>query len=255
MSMVEEIGRIEEGAHGRFVPLYFRIVDNIISRIRAGDLRPGDRVPSENEIRALHKVSSSTARKALDELANGGWVRRRKGKGSFVAGPVMHGNVTQIISFRAQMTKMGLRPSAQVLSQEVCTEQEREVELVVAGCKHVLKAPYLRIERLRLGEGSPIMLETRFISLDLCPGMESKDLAESLFSLTEEVYGCTRLRALQSISPALIDGEAARHLGCSDGQLGFLIETIVYTVNDRLLELGSALYRGDRYRIFIEAKR
>lgn len=70
---------------GRRAPLYKQLKDSIIKQIERGELRPGDRVPSENELARDAGVSRITTKQALAELAQDGWVYRVRGKGTFVA--------------------------------------------------------------------------------------------------------------------------------------------------------------------------
>lgn len=66
-------------------PLYQQLKESIIEQIRRGELQPGDRVPSENELARRASVSRMTTKQALTELARDGWVYRIRGKGTFVA--------------------------------------------------------------------------------------------------------------------------------------------------------------------------
>jgi DNA-binding GntR family transcriptional regulator len=65
-------------------PQYARIADRLRAQIAAGDLRIGDRVPSEPTLIDEYRVSKTTAAKALDRLAAEGLIERRTGAGSFV---------------------------------------------------------------------------------------------------------------------------------------------------------------------------
>ncbi len=65
--------------------LYERIVASVLEDLRAGRLRPGDRVPSENALAASFEVSRITSRRALEVLAQASVVERAQGRGTFVA--------------------------------------------------------------------------------------------------------------------------------------------------------------------------
>lgn len=69
------------------VPVYLQLEQYLTGRICAGDLRPGDVIPSENELCQQFSVSRMTARKAVDYLVRQGKVERRRGQGTFVAHP------------------------------------------------------------------------------------------------------------------------------------------------------------------------
>lgn len=52
--------------------------------IAAGELRPGDKLPSERELAATHQVARNTAREAVRQLAESGLVTAQHGRGVFV---------------------------------------------------------------------------------------------------------------------------------------------------------------------------
>lgn len=58
---------------------YEAIADELRSRIESGDLAPGDKVPGEKELIALHGVSRDTAWKALQILRDEGLTESRQG--------------------------------------------------------------------------------------------------------------------------------------------------------------------------------
>ncbi|GAA5053652.1 DNA-binding transcriptional regulator YhcF (GntR family) [Thermocatellispora tengchongensis] len=64
---------------------YLRIVADIRRRIAAGELRPGDRVPSTRQITREWGVAMATATKALTALRQEGLVRAVPGVGTVVA--------------------------------------------------------------------------------------------------------------------------------------------------------------------------
>jgi DNA-binding transcriptional regulator YhcF (GntR family) len=66
---------------------YMKIAGEIEERVRTGDLRPGDRVPSTRQITKQWGVAIATATKALAELTARGLVRPIPGVGTVVADP------------------------------------------------------------------------------------------------------------------------------------------------------------------------
>lgn len=66
------------------LPLYKQIQDDIKERILSGELRPGDRIPSEKELAEEYHVSQITSKNALIGLADEGILTRHQGKGTFV---------------------------------------------------------------------------------------------------------------------------------------------------------------------------
>jgi GntR family transcriptional regulator len=63
---------------------YERIADELRRSIRAGDLKPGDRLPSEVRLARDHRRSVPTIRAALRLLLDEGLVEKPHGRGNFV---------------------------------------------------------------------------------------------------------------------------------------------------------------------------
>jgi len=69
--------------------LHEQIFDRLHRELRQS-LRPGDQVPTEEDLTREYGVSRSTVRKALERLVAEGILIRRQGKGTFLAQPVPH---------------------------------------------------------------------------------------------------------------------------------------------------------------------
>jgi len=67
------------------VPKYRQIIGAIEELIRAGELRPGDRLPSINELCARHGLSQDTVLTAYSELKTRGMITSSIGKGYYVS--------------------------------------------------------------------------------------------------------------------------------------------------------------------------
>ena len=66
-------------------PKYLQLKTNILSWITAGKFRPGDKLPSENELAERFGFSRQTVRQSIGELVQEGWLAREQGKGTFVS--------------------------------------------------------------------------------------------------------------------------------------------------------------------------
>jgi DNA-binding LacI/PurR family transcriptional regulator len=64
--------------------LYEQIKKIVLDRIQRGDYKPNDCAPTEAELISEFRVSSTTARRCLNDLEHEGFVQRVQGKGTFV---------------------------------------------------------------------------------------------------------------------------------------------------------------------------
>jgi len=66
------------------VPIYHQLKMLIQERIQQGVWRPGDRIPTQDELCSLYQISRAPVRQALSELAHEGVLMQRPGVGTFV---------------------------------------------------------------------------------------------------------------------------------------------------------------------------
>ncbi|MBN1670203.1 MAG: GntR family transcriptional regulator [Kiritimatiellae bacterium] len=69
------------------VPAYLFIESEIRKKIRAGEIKPGDRLPVEAKLSAQYGVSRATLRRALRALQADGHIFRIPSKGTFITDP------------------------------------------------------------------------------------------------------------------------------------------------------------------------
>jgi len=66
------------------LPLHKKVYEQLRKHITEGIYNEGDLLPSENELCSIHIATRPTIRKALDRLANEGFIIKQQGKGSIV---------------------------------------------------------------------------------------------------------------------------------------------------------------------------
>jgi GntR family transcriptional regulator len=232
------------------LPKYYSISQDIITMIKRGKLMPGMRIPSENEIIAKYRVSNTTARKALHELNAGRWVVKIKGKGTFVHGRGVVRSVDRILSFTRNMIEAGYTPSTKVLHHGVV---QKGYSALINGRRYSMKGPVYKIHRLRYANDLPMMLEVRYISLAVCPGIEKLDLTRSLYDAYRDTFGLELTEIHQMLSTEMIESEAASFFDINSPIPGFLVDGVTFCGREIILEMEKSIYRGDRYTFAVRA--
>ena len=169
-------------------PRYQQLKDVIIQQISAGELRPSDRVPSENELVETMNVSRMTANRALRELTDEGYVRRVAGRGTFVADLRAGSHVLEVQNIADEIESRDHLHSCEVvrLSLQHARGEVARVLNVEPGCDvfHVLL--------VHRENGLPIQLEDRHIVADFAPDCLQQDFTKN----TPSAY-LTRIAPLQ----------------------------------------------------------
>lgn len=253
-SMCADISALSKGmpvaSATTLMPKYGLIAERIIVEIRKGRLPLGSQIPSEKELMSEYSVSTTTARKVLQELERVGWVTRIRGRGTFVRQQTVGRSLNRILSFTRNMVESGRVPSTKVLAVRV-KRGARQQQLPIG--QFVLPGPMYEVRRLRLADGVPMAIETRFVSMHLCPGLDKADLSGSLLNIYEQQYGLRLTRIDQVVVPTFIDEDARALLGVEEPLLGIRVEGVVSAAGNSILELEESLYRGDLYRFYVTA--
>lgn len=233
------------------VPLYHQVRNLILERINSGAYKPGDRLPSEQELSAAYGVSIITVKRAMVELANEGVVYRKQGKGTFVQTPVLE----EDLSLAVALAKPVLM-HAETGYHRVISIQEVESDVEVSKALSIpVSSKVTRIERLKIVNGEPLGHERSFVPSELCPGLGEKMAsggATLVYEVLEAEYSIRLVRARLFIEPTILREREATLLGTSKGKAAMLWTRITYTVCDRPVEYYKAVVRGDRFKYYIE---
>ena len=86
-------------------PRYSQIISYYQSLIESGKLTEGEKIPTEEAIGELFGVSRITVRQALDGLAQGGYIYKIQGKGSFVSAKKAGMQLNHLVGFSDEMRR------------------------------------------------------------------------------------------------------------------------------------------------------
>lgn len=222
-------------------PLYAQIEDALAVRIR-DDLRPGDRLPTEDELIEQFAVSRITVRHAIQNLAARGLVVVEQGRGTFVARPRIEQQLTALTGFVEDMEAVGLGASARVATSEVRTA-DREAAAAL-GLPAGGKARF--IERVRLADGHPVSFDQTWLPEDIGTRVAAEDLSEEpIFRLLEGKYGIPLVEATYRLEAIVADDALAGRLETEPGAPVLRVARTTYTTGQRPIDYELLHYRGD----------
>ncbi len=226
-------------------PLYSVVASRAEARITAGEWQEGDRLPPERQLCREFDVSRSTLRQALGELEERGLISRHQGRGTFVTRPRLQLPIEGVFSIRDAMEAYGMTMSTRVLNVEVI-EASRQLAADLA-CLPGDKVVY--IERLRIGDGEPMVLDTAHLRADLFPGLETVDLEHrSLYEVLGSDYGRTVVEAQETLEPVILTPRECELLSVPAHTTALLTRRVTSDSAGVVVALGHVLLRGDRSR-------
>ncbi|POT54623.1 GntR family transcriptional regulator [Citrobacter amalonaticus] len=156
-------------------PIYIRIQDKIREGIADGVWKPGERLPSENELANQFSTTRATVVHAMQGLLSDGLIDRIRGKGTFVkASPI----VTQVRTQELGFFEKDLEGSN--LTVEYRLLEFAPAPLTPALRKNLQlgeKAKIYRLMRLRIVNGKPLALEIRYLEASLAVSLSHEKLA------------------------------------------------------------------------------
>jgi GntR family transcriptional regulator len=234
------------------VPAYWQIQEKILKEITDGVLKPGDKILSEHQLSEKYQVSRPTARSAVTELVNKGYLFRKQGRGTFVQKPRIENSQENFHGFKADMEARGFTVKSEVLNAErVSPTSEIQETLQLASGDAVF-----RIKRLRFANSEAIVIHESFIPEKFAPGLLDHDFSqESLYTLLKEEHGIYAQNATEHLEAVSADSKIAEYLAIKKGNPILFIKRIAFIAMGTPFEYSQSWYRGDRYIFDIHLQR
>jgi GntR family transcriptional regulator len=226
-------------------PLYSLIASQAEELIASGQWQVGERLSPERDLCKDFGVSRATLRQALGELEERGLITRHQGRGTFISKPRVQLPIVGVFSIRDAMEAHGMKMATKVLRVE-SVEASRQLASDLA-C--LPGDDVIFIERLRIGDGEPMVLDTAHLRADLFPGLDKVDFGRrSLYDVLESDYGRTVTEAQETLEPVILTPRECDLMEVPQHTTALLTRRITTDSNGVVVALGHVLLRGDRSR-------
>jgi GntR family transcriptional regulator len=237
--------RLESGP----IPLHHQVYLDLRRAIDHGEWAVGDRLPAERELARRYGCSLITIRHALGELSREERIERTRGRGTFVLPVRIEHDFAGQLSFAEDLRRRGMVPSTQLVEARL----ERAGDVVAAALEIPIGKSVCYLERLRLADGEPMLLEQARLPADRVPGLLELDLERaSLYDVLAERYGMQVVRSSESIEPVALPAREARLLGARPRSLSLLVVGTAAMRSGVPIEYTRSFVRTDRTRYRIE---
>jgi GntR family histidine utilization transcriptional repressor len=224
-------------------PRYQQLKDLIIGRISNGELRPQDRVPSENELVESMNVSRMTANRALRELTDEGYVDRIAGRGTFVSDFRARSHVLEVQNIADEIVRRGHTHSCEVLRQ---SRQHARGE--IARALNVEQgSDVFHLLLVHSENGSPVQVEDRYVAADFAP----ECLQQNFQTVTPSAYltAISPLQEAEQVVRATLPNAAVRqHLQMNDDEPSLVVIRRTWS-HGRPVTFARLHHPGSRYEL------
>lgn len=228
-------------------PSHARIEKWLLGRIDAGQLRPGDKLPPEDEFAAALGVSRMTLRQALGSLETRGLLERRRGRagGNFVRERQIECDLTGLPGFTEQMRRANVRAGARVVS----VKRLPAGRAIAASLELGRNKDVFEIIRVRSARREPLALEETYLPVNLFAGLDERTLTGSIYAIMRKDYDLAPHSAHEWLEPAVATEEQAELLEVEPNAALMLVTRTSFTAAGVAVEHAFDRYRADRTRI------
>lgn len=238
-------------------PKFVEIADLIIEKIKSGELLPGDKIPSETELITQYGVSNTTARKSLYRIELEGYVKRIKGKGTYVLNRTEEHNLMRVLGsidatrkgYDETLRAEGFTPKLIMLEKTVLKDG---ISSQIMGRHLIIPGPVLKIHQLRYADDFVMKDEVRYVSLALCPRIDRLPTEVSFFSVYENEYKLKLTDVKQTLSTTIVQPDEPNNFEFTRPEAIFILDSAIFS-GDKVVEIERSYYRGDKYTFAIIA--
>jgi GntR family transcriptional regulator len=244
-----------------FGPLYRQIADDLQHQIEAGTLTPGQRLPTEPELRERYGASRNTVRDAVRWLTTRGLVRTRPGQGTYVveraepfittlsADPDTGLGGGEGQTFQAEVVAQGRSPHASEPRVSVLQAAGVVVDQlqVAAGSSVVCR------HQERFIDGAPFSLQTSHYPMALVQAgairlLEATSIQPGTGGYLEEVLGLRQARYSDVITVRTPTASETLFFELPDSGRVSVFETFrtAFDADDRPFRLTVSVFAADR---------
>ena len=202
------------------------LAQELRARIRAGEWRPGERIPSEPELARQETVSRSSMRAAITMLEEEGYVSRRHGSGTYVTHrPALPHDLGRNFGVSSMIASTGLAPGTE--EESASMEPASPAVAAALGVEEGDAVSVLR--RVRTAGDRRVVDVTDWCRVDhLAP--EDLPAGGSIYAALAE-RGLTVDHGVAHLTPWNADGEVASRLEVPSGTLLLTIDQVDRTAD------------------------
>lgn len=233
------------------VPLYWQLAQTIKNQISSGELKPGDKLPTEAWLAETYGLSRVTVRRAVQSLIDNGTLRRKRGESPTVAYPRMSRQTNHFSGLSEDLRAMGHVPSYLIL----CYERTEATMNVAEKLNIQIGDPVVHLSRLRLSDGVALGIHDCYYPLSSCgKALTSTFHAESVIKQLEDngIYISYATQVVQARNATKVE---ANLLSVPVNSALLCMKRVSFTEAGDAVEYSDMIYNPELYELHMELSR
>lgn len=232
-------------------PMYRQIADALREQINAGELKPGDALPTESSLQEAFSVSRVTVRQALKLLTEEHIIESIQGSGSYVKEERVNYDIYQLTGFYEKLADRNVDTHSDVKTFEVIKADEKLAEkLNIRPDDNVW-----HIKRVRFIKQKPVNLEETWMPLTMFDDLTWAVMENSKYNYIEQIKKMVIDRSEQELVPIMPSQEAIAALALDPAKP--ILEKVSrgFLKDGRVFEFSRNVFNTDDYKFTLVAKR
>lgn len=222
--------------------LYLQVKDILKERIITGKYKKNTFIPSEPELEKEFGVSKITIRKAVEQLAQEGYVEKRSGIGTKVLANQVVSKLSKGQRFSEFLVGGGHQLSKQLINVSVVDNPAFPISELGGNKAHC-------VERLYTLNGKPYIHFRHYIPIHIPLPEDTEEFVNSLYDILYH-QGVRLYRFKDEFGVAVPEPNIAQMLGVEEKAL-LMRERFSYDINDKLIEYSIAYYNTDMQKYIV----
>ena len=227
-------------------PLHAQISEYIMTKIQSGEWPVGHMLPTELELCEQFGISRSSVRTAMMSLVNDGYLKRVKGKGTFVTKPKL-ARKTTLQSFTDMCTEMGRKSGAKMTQNCIVKASER----VATALKIPVESDVVYIERIRFADDEPVQIERSYFTTKYQFLLDATFDDNSLFDFLRAQKGVWVTSSEKTVEICRATTQEAQQLEVKKGTPLLFVRSVAYDNEDDPLYMGIQIINGERFSLHV----
>ncbi|WP_404451163.1 trehalose operon repressor [Virgibacillus necropolis] len=231
---------------------YLTIYQDLVLKIQENYWPKQTMLPSENELSELYATSRETIRKALNLLAQDGYIQKIRGKGSVVIDiNKFDFPVSGIVSFKELATKLNVTTKTVVHELSLATANEN-----LQNTLHLNQTNKVwTVVRSREIDGEKVILDKDFLNEQVAPNLTKEICEDSIYRYLENDLDLTISFAKKEIVVEEPTQEDRQFLDLEGFSNVVVIKSLVYLDDASLFQYTESRHRPDKFRFVDFARR